>query len=246
MKIIKNRAILPILFIICGLFYFFEPVLSAWFEVVDSSIAEIVFLPITWIIFVISMPIYLLAFGVLGIENSLVVVYVTDVLFLLAFLCYLAYFMIVVRKKWTTKQKRLALFPLVAFPIFWLALLPIGTTRIERRINSFSIGGWTRMMFAGGSTIIRSDGIKLLESTNQEEPDMDEWPSSIKILGGWVVVEKDKQLLLVGIGRMFNMADEFGFIIPKETGETPIPRYLEKSEFYRIWKIADGIYFFER
>jgi hypothetical protein len=246
MKIFRNKAILPVLFFVCGILYFFEPILSGWMEIVDPAIAAELLLPMKLIVFTISLPFYLLAFAVLGNENSLIVAYVIDILFLLAFLGYLVYFMGIIRKKWSPNQTRLALVPLVVLPMLWFALLPIGATKIERRINSFSIGGWTRMMFAGGSTIVRSDGIKLLESTNQEEPGMDEWPSSIKNLGGWVVAEKDKQLLLIGIGRMFNMADEFGFIIPKEIGETPIPRYLEKSQFYRIWKIADGIYFFER
>lgn len=246
MKILKNRVILPAIFIVYGLFYFFEPVLSAWFEVVNPSIAKTIFLPIHWVTFIISMPIYLISFLAVGEENISTISYVTDFLFLLFFICYLIYYVVVIRKNWTIEQKKLALFPLFIFPIFWLALLPIGVTNIERHINSFPIGGWSRMMFAGGPKTIKEDGIKLLESTKQEYPEDEELPPSIKKLGYWVKVERDKQLLLVGIGRMFNMADEFGFIIQKENGKTPIPHYLEKSEFYRVWKIADGIYFFEQ
>jgi hypothetical protein len=85
----------------------------------------------------------------------------------------------------------------------------------------------------------------LLNSPN-EEPTDSEIPISIKKLGYWVMIEQDKKVLLVGIGHMFNMADEFGFIIQNDNRSLPIPNYLARSEFYRIWKLADSIYFFEQ
>jgi hypothetical protein len=246
MKIFDKKVIFPALFIIVGLFYFFEPVISAWFEIVDSSVAASIFLPINWVVFI---PLYLIGqviYLTTGNESISVVTYIYDYIFLFFYLIYLTYFITIIRKNWSLQQKRLSLFPLIAFPLFWLGMFPIGATNIERHINSYSIGGWSRMMFAGGAEIIRDDGIKILENTRQESPAFENLPSAIKKLGGWVWIEQDKQLVLVGIGRMSGMSDEFGFIIQGEIGAVPIPHYIENSQFYKIWKLADGIYFFER
>jgi hypothetical protein len=245
MKILRSKFVVPIAFIVYGLFYFFEPVVSAWLEVVSPSIAATTFLPIQWVTFLITLPIYFIASAILGEENSFAIAYMADVLFLLVFLCYIAYFVRVITKKWSAEHKKVAVFPLIAFPIFWLALLPIGATKIERHVNAFSIGGWSRVMFAGGPKMVREGGIKLLESVKQGQPTDEEIPPSIDKLGYWVQIEHDPKLVLVGAGQMFGMADAFGFIIPEENGRVPLPHYLEESEFYRIWKIADGVYFFE-
>jgi hypothetical protein len=235
MKNVKHSTYITVVYILAGLFYLFEPFLSPWFEIVNPSFARNIFLPIEWMVFIVS----LLLPGDLGL-------YFPDIVFGLATLFYLAYTIKIARADWTKKQKRFAITPLVIFPLIWALMIPLGLSFYGmKRVNSCAIGGWSRMVLSGGADTIRSDGYDLLNSSN-EYPSDNEIPSSIKKLGYWVEIEQVSKVLLVGIGRVSGMSDEFGYIIYNGSKPLPIPQYLADSEFYRIWKLADGVYFFEQ
>jgi hypothetical protein len=235
MKIIKHKAVVPIVYSLAGLFYLFEPFLSAWFEIVNPFIARNFFLTIDWMIFVITLPL-----------PSDLQFYFPDIFFGFLTLLYLVFFVVIAHSDWTDIQKRYTFAPLMVLPLIWALMSPLGLSYYGKRVNSYVVGGWSRMMLAGGPTTLRNDSVYLLENAIASEPDWQELPSSIKRLNGWVEVEFEKQLVLVGTGRMFNMANEFGFIIQKEKATFAIPNYLESSDSFRIWKLADGVYLFDR
>jgi hypothetical protein len=148
MKILKHKALIPITFALIGLFYLFEPFLSAWFEVVNPFIARNVFLPMDWIIFTISFLAH-------SLPNDLEQ-WLPDILFGVATIFYLAFFTKITQTDWPNKQIRFAFLPLVVFPLIWLLMSPLGLSFFgEKRMNSYVIGGWSRMMFAGGPDIIK-------------------------------------------------------------------------------------------
>jgi len=171
-----------------------------------------------------------------------------DIVFATVSILYLlVFFSKIVFSEWTDKLRKFAFLPLVLFPIVWLIMSPLGLSFWgEKRVNSYVVGGWSKMMLAGGPVALQNDSVYLLEYTNNPEPDWQDLPSAIKKLDGWVEIDFEKQLVLVGTGSMFNMANEFGFIIREKNGALPIPDYLAGSDFYRIWRLADGVYFFSR
>ncbi|HUH97308.1 MAG TPA: hypothetical protein VLZ89_08130 [Anaerolineales bacterium] len=235
MKIAKHTGFIPAVYILAGLFYLFEPFLSSWFEIVNPLIARFFFLPIDWTLFVVT----LLLPGDLGF-------YFPDIAFGLATLFYLAFFVKIIGADWADKEKRFAFAPLVIFPLIWVLMSPLGLSYNGlKRGNSLVVGGWSRMILAGGADQIRVDGYTLLRSPN-EYPADGEIPPSIRELGSWVEIEQDNKILLVGVEGVVGMDDEFGYIIYDKDKSLPLACYLAASEYYRIWKFADGVYFFER
>ncbi|MCP4143595.1 MAG: hypothetical protein GY755_25465 [Chloroflexi bacterium] len=236
MKFLKSKAFIPSAYFLFGLFYFFEPFLSSLFEIINPFIARNLFLPIDWMVFVITLPF-----------NAILGFYFPDTVFIIITISYLAFFFSKpIQTGWADKQKRLAFSPLVIFPLIFLIMSPLGLFYYgQKRVNSNVVGGWTRLILAGGVDVIRADSSELLKSSN-EYPADEEILASIEKLGYWTKIEQDKKILLVGVGRLFNMADEFGYIIQDDNKPLQLPDYLERSEFYRIWKFSEGIYFFEQ
>lgn len=100
-------------------------------------------------------------------------------------------------------------------------------------------------MLAGSPTRVRQEAMQLLNSTREERPDWSELPPSIKKLRGWVGVEHENRLVIIGLGRMFNMADEFGFVFQETDNGEPSSTYLESYDFQKFWKLAEGVYLYE-
>jgi len=237
MKLKLKRSV-PILFLLYSSYYFLEPFLSGWFEIVDPSIARMVFLPLRWMSFVlVTLPIAMV-FGD-------VAFYTPDILFATVLALYLVYYLRVGRYEINEKHKKLAYLPLIALSFVFIVMIPLGFTSRDRHVNSFPVGGWSRLMMAGGPSRVREEALQLLNSTKEERPDWSEIPPTLKRLGGWVGVEHENRLVIVGLGRMFNMADEFGFVFQEEDSGEPNPAYLERFDFQRFWKLAEGVYFYE-
>lgn len=101
-------------------------------------------------------------------------------------------------------------------------------------------------MQAGGHFVVKEEAVNFMDNTLQSSPPQSEWPPSLQKLGNWMRIEHDNQLVIVGIGKMFNMADEFGFIIQKEGNYEPKPHYFGQTEYVKLWELEDGIYLFQR
>jgi hypothetical protein len=235
---LKIKKAIPFIFLLYGLFYFLEPVLSGYFEVFDPFIARAVFLPIRWItFFLFSLPLVLIwrEFAV----------YAPDVVFLIFFLTYIFFFFKTLRTETTGFQKKIATSCLFVFPLLFIVMLPLGATSSDRHINSFALGGWSLLGIKGGAAEIREESIRLFNSTTKEDLSGSELPSTLREIGGWAKLEHDNGVIVLDYSRMFNMADKFGFVFQVKPNERPYSRYVNGSYFHRYWKLADGVYLFE-
>lgn len=231
-------ALFLFIFFACGLIYFFEPFLSSWFEIVNPSIARNIFLPIDWtLIIVILLPLSFLPYNI--------ATFLPDIFFGLMFFIYVVYYLKVIRQTQTEIYKKIAITPLIIFPLFFIIMSPVGHTFFERGINAYEIGGQSRLMLAGGSTVVRKEGLELLKSTTDTSIEQSALPSSLKKLGYWAVLEHENKLVIIGAGRLFNMADQFGFIIQEHSDPKPSPKYAENYDYFKLWELSDGIYLFE-
>lgn len=229
---------LPIIFLLYGLYYFLEPVLSGWFEIVNPSIARTIFLPLDWVSFAfVAFPLALV-FGEIAL-------YAPDFFFLILFGFYSAYYFRIGRHENGIRQKYLARSPLIVFPLLFVAMLPLGFTSIDRRVGSFPIGGWSRLVFAGGPSRVHEEALWLLNNTDEQQPDRSELPPALKSLGGWVTIEHENDLVILSLGRSSGTADEFVFVFQNIDEGKPNSTYLAKFDFQRFWKLFDAIYFYE-
>jgi hypothetical protein len=236
MKLISSRTVIPIAFLLAGLFYLFQPVLSGSLEVLDASLARETTLPIDWLLFSLLLPVYLL----LG-----TVQYVIDIIFASIFAGYLLFAIRVVPVTEAIEVKRLAATPLVVILLLWLILLPLGPTFQDRRINSFPIGGWIRLHLTGHPDEIKREAQELLASSIDSEylySYKSELPPVLSELGGWAKIDHKNHLVLVGIGSMSGMSAEFGYLIHPESPQTSHPGYLSDHKIAREWQLTEGIY----
>jgi hypothetical protein len=239
MRLMSSRTVVPIAFLLAGLFYLFQPIFSGSLEVLDASLAREITLPIDWLLFTLLFPIYLL-FGTF---------YVIDIIFAVIFTSYLVFVIRVASATRAIEVKRLVTAPLIAIFLLWLLLLPLGSTFQDRRINSFSIGGWIRMYLTGHPDELKREAQELLASSIDKEylyTYKSELPPVLSRLGGWAKVDHENRLVLVGIGSMSGISAEFGYIIHPETLQTSHPGYLSDRKIAREWKLTEGIYLFMR
>ncbi|MDH5507773.1 MAG: hypothetical protein OEZ02_11195 [Anaerolineae bacterium] len=216
-------------FLCLGLFYMLNPFLFSWFEIVNNHIARTLFLPINWILVVVFFPL---------------VDYI-DIMALIMFIGYILYFGVTIRPNGGEKDVKFARNSLVLLSLIWIIMSPMGITYMDRTMGGYPIGGWSRIILAGGPSEVRRDTSALINSEKQEGETIYELPDSLDGLGYWAKIEREKNIVYVGLGSMFNMADEFGYIIQAEDGPLVIPNYFD-DDWYRTWKIFDGIYLFER
>ena len=224
MRLQKHAAFIPGLFVLAGLLYLLGPFVAAWLEIVAPFLARMLAFPVGR--------------------------YALDVAFGLVALLYIAYLVTVLRSSRTRREKALAFLPLAILPLIWAAMSPLRQSVYGQEVESaYVAGGWTRMMLAGGPAAIRAEALDLLASPEQDAlhttiPDS-EVPPSLRKLGDWVSVQRDYGLVLVGIKPVAAGGNEFGYMI--QAGRTPlsIPWFFEYASNLRVWKIAEGIYFFE-
>lgn len=234
----KLPLLISIVFLLVGLFYFLEPFLSGWVEIVDPIIARNIFVPIDWIILMVTLPLYQL--------SSQLALVTPDIVFGLMFLLYVFYYLRVICNQKRENLKRLTIVPIIVCCLLWGIMLPLGWTCTSRRINAFRVGGWTRVMWSGGPSRVRTEALEFMQATTQAAPLKSEWPLSLQRLGYWLRIEHDNQLVLVGIGRVIGMADEFGFVLQDPEAPPPQSHYFRLDPPPRLSRLADGVYFFQQ
>jgi hypothetical protein len=160
---------------------------------------------------------------------------------LVAFLSFLiqgVYLFFAFYKKWSRNRKILIGMCLIMLTLMWSIAIP----NVTMRIRCFPVGGWTRIMWAGGASKVRREALHLLDTASHGATSRSEWPDSFKALGAvGVMVDKETYTVNVSIYRQDHFADQFGFLIQKE--DAPIPKIAHE---HRIWKLANGIYFYEQ
>jgi len=166
-----GRFIFPLAIFLIGFWYFFEPFLSHWFEIVYPLIARSVFFPFDWI----------LIFGVLTNFSFFPFdFWIPDLVFLIIFGMYLVFYLKVVRQKWLSVYAKFARMPSIIFPIIWVLLLPLGFTYFGRGINASVVGGWSRLMLAGGPSVVRTESMGRLESGSESSLSYSDLPPALQ------------------------------------------------------------------
>lgn len=220
-RIIRNfKSRWPAIVFVLGIGFLFGPYLDGWSEVFCPRISHYLWmLVIVW------------RWVALG-----------------AFVSHCVYFAITLRRKWSLKYRVLVTIPLVILPLTWRVMYPPGITTTDRRISSFAIGGWMRVMWAGGPSKVRNDALNLVDATSYSVPPKSEWPASIRALGAtYVEVHKGSRTANVYIPRQnVFFADQFGFLIRDAGAPAPdVNHYADAINGYRLWKLADGVYLYE-
>jgi len=208
----------PMMVLVLGMHALFGPYIDGWCEV---------FCPRMWY----ELSGLLMLWGLLR---------------LAAFAVHCIYSIFVFFRREPLKYKIYVAIPLVILPLMWGVLRLPGLTYTNRRISSFKIGGWTRMMWAGGPSKVRGDALELIDASSDEAPPESEWPASIRALGAIrIEVDRKSRALDVAIPPATPYSDQFGFLI--QDVESPVPRIVDGplGGGHRIWKLADGIYLYE-
>jgi hypothetical protein len=207
---------------VAGVASLFLPHFSGWLDVVFPAIAQYMLLPyLFWGIF-FSVAFFLLLLHLLS-------------LFFL---------------KSSGRAKIIATSLLAGLIVLFLGIYPNFSTEkylgSKQRVSFFAVGGQTRIAWAGGSEIIKNDALALLSQQTDEKGYVSRelWADSLKRLGVyWIRMDRETESVIVYIPRteLFDAA-QFGYLI--NNGETPEPEAL-KSRGYRLWKLDEGLYFFQ-
>ncbi|MDY7041454.1 MAG: hypothetical protein SVX38_11380 [Chloroflexota bacterium] len=163
-----------------------------------------------------------------------------------AFTVHCIYSIFVLVRRRPLQYKIYIAIPLVLLPLMWGVVYPPGVTYSDRRVSSFKMGGWTRVMWAGGPSKMRREALELIDTSSGTSSPEPEWPASIKALGAiHVRVDREARIVDVAIPPSTPYSDQFGFLI--QDVDTPTPTVVGGSEGdeYRIWQLADGIYLYE-
>ena len=221
MRVLRHPTFLPGLFTLAGLLYLLGPYVDAWLEVVAPFLAR-------WFTFPAGRYAPGIAAGLVA-------------------LLYLAYLVRVVRSQQSRRAKRVAFLPLLMLALIGAATIPLRASFHGE--SAYVAGGWTRMMLSGGPAAVRAEALDLLASPEEDAvhttvPRSDV-PPSLRKLGDSVSVQRDYGLVLVGIKPIAAGANGFGYMI--HAGRTPlsIPWFFQFASNLRVWKIAEGVYFFE-
>ena len=229
------KKAIPIIFLLYGLFYFFEPVLLGWFEILSPSISRAVLLPIrlsTYYYFIRPIAIQTGTFSI------------ADILFPIIFLSYIIYYIRFPRTEISGIQKKIAISPMVVFPILFIISIPLGITSDKRQTNSLMLGGKALLMTKGGSATIRDEALQLMNSSEKEILVGAELPPLLRELGEKAIIESDNKVILIGEHRMINFPYGFGFMFQAETDSEPYSQYGMEHAFSRYLKLADGVYLY--
>jgi hypothetical protein len=224
-RVVFSRAVLYFTFAL-GIVSLFLPHLSGWGEIVFPSIAYFfLILYYAWSLFL------LFALTFLGLS------------FVLAFV-----------KGWSRQQRKTSLILLVILLLAWQTVYPLWMTLLgdsgflatTRRVDSFPLGGRTRLIWAGGANNVRNDALTLLEVTSDEGRNIpsSEWPQTLRRLGiTRISIDQETQTVIMYIpSAHFFDPDTFGYIAC--TCGVPDPEVLH-ADGYRSWQITEGLTFFE-
>jgi hypothetical protein len=156
-----------------------------------------------------------------------------------------------VRKKWSPGYK-LSIIILSAILASAALSYWYGPTGTERRVASFPAGAWTRLMMAGGAARFRDQVLRLADTTTSPTPAESEWPDSVKRVGAYLVeVDETDEIVAVYVP---SLGDTFGFLVQDPEAPPPEISYArpgfpddpEHFRGHRLWKLAEGVFFFEK
>jgi hypothetical protein len=172
--------------------------------------------------------------------------------FVMAFVFQCMYLAIALYRRWKLKRILTLVVLLFLFPILW-QVKAIIDTRINRW-DIFPIGGWSKVLWVGGPRKLRTEALCIMNTapllitdtsshcTSYWSPPKSDWPTSVRALRpSHVTVDRKAQIVDVSIPRRDHFSDQFGFLIKKV--DTPAPKIFDN---HRIWKITDGIYFYQK
>ncbi len=237
MRSFRRILSIPRLYMLIGLMYLFEPLVISWMKVVAPIWVVLIGLPFVWIMG-----------PFLGLGLPTPGFYTFDIVFGLITILYILYFVRVARSQSATRQKTLVLLPLLILLVVWASMIPLGYSFSgEKRFNSYAIGGWSRIMLAGGPAILKAEAVELLNSTDEYQYGIvpaSKAPPSLQKLGRLVIEEKDKGLVLVTDGIIMLIGDEFGYIIHDSRLPWVVPERLMYSRNVRIWQVGEDVYFY--
>jgi len=140
-------------------------------------------------------------------------------------------------RKWIRSYRVAALICLAGFILIWF-LVPL-------KFDFFFLGGLSRVALAGGSEKLRKETLPLLNSSSTASISKEQWPESVKALGGDIrlLVNKEDRIIAIMLRPRNSMADEFGYII-QETPSDILPEAI--SDIVALWKVSDGVLFYQR
>lgn len=151
------------------------------------------------------------------------------------------FFLVALMRNWSRRKQGVTLALLLILVLMWQVIYPPTVSHTTRRIDAFSIGGWTRMMWAGGPQKIQDAAKSLVDTALSSSPPKTEWPLSIKMLGAsYIEIDTSTSTVDVYLPRKNTLADQFGFLI--QTADEKPTQILGE---HRIWPLADGVYFYE-
>lgn len=186
----------------------------------------------------------------IGIELLLVATLLVDLVATVVVLFHITCFTLALFYKRSVKYLVCMLIPLVLLAAINHVLYPAGLTFTDRRVDSFQLGARYRVIWAGGASKVRQEALALLAATSEVHPTRSEWPDSIRALcASGVKVDKKAQLVDVEIPRrrFFVWGDQFGYLITEANAEEPVIVDEPPVVYgHRLWKIADGIYLYEK
>ncbi len=100
------------------------------------------------------------------------------------------------------------------------------------------------MTLSGGPEKLIKDSKGFIQSAS-ENPENFIVPLSLKGLGRPIGIDPNMSMAIFVIGSAGGYADSFGYIVGPNYDCFTVPDYLNYLEFYRIWKMADGVCFYE-
>lgn len=160
---------------------------------------------------------------------------------LVFFMVQMIYICVAFFKKWPLKIRGLIVLLAVVYLSVWWVSYPVNTTGTDRRIDAFSLGGWTRLILAGGPVRVQQEALDFLDAASSPTPPISECPSSLQALGiSSVQIDKVLGTMKAYIHSRGTYSDQFGYII--QATNAPVPQIFRE---HRIWKLANGIYLFE-
>lgn len=132
--------------------------------------------------------------------------------------------------------------------LFWVSTYAITSSYFSRWVSAYPLGAHLRLLWVGGSVIIKQDAIQLLETSTEVNPAYESLPQSIRELGV-TNVELDTKFETIRIdltsSAIFASRQQFGFIVQNASDDSIIlyEHFLPNS--YRIWELEKGLYFFQ-
>lgn len=231
----RSRLVLffQLCFLVIWLCYLFYPMLSSILEIAWIQLARsLTFLD--WTAFILFYPTNS-EFGIDYVVIGLIGLYV---------LCFLVY-CILHHKVWPRSLQKQRLILIVVLPLLWLMVLPVGSTYYVRLRNSYELGGYLYLAYAGGAEQVRKDASALLYSDIEGKVRQADIPDTLARFYSPVVVDQEQELVRVYLGSRCGMCGSWQYLIFDDRGGTWMPDFINPSDA-STYRLSEGIYLIHR